>query len=173
MLKEMVPGLTRVGALWDAANPGGSNQFKEALSAGEALGIAVLSLDIRFPDGIEGAMAKARDERIGGIVILSNSVTFSFRSEIGEAANRHRLPTIFANKEYLRGGGLMAYGPDLLESFRLAAIHVDKILKGAQPADLPVEQPTKFELAINGRTAKALGLAIPQALAVLADEVIE
>ncbi len=173
MIKEMVPGLTRVGALWDATNPGGLNQFKEAVSAGKVLGLTIVSLDVQIPDGIEGAMTKATETQAGAVIVLSSSATISHRSQIGEAARRHRLPTIFANKEYLRGGGLLSYGPDLVDSFRLAAVHVDKILKGAKPADLPVEQPTKFELVINAKTAKALGLMIPPTLLAFANEVIE
>jgi putative tryptophan/tyrosine transport system substrate-binding protein len=173
MLKEMMPGLSRVGALWHAVNPGGLNQFKEAASAGEVLGLAIVSLDVRFPDGIEGGMTRAVAAGVGAVIVLSDSASISHRAQITDAADRRRIPTIFANKEYIRAGGLMSYGPDLVESFRLASVHVDKILKGAKPADLPVEQPTRFELVINGRTAKARGIAIPPTLLTLADEVIE
>ena len=118
-------------------------------------------------------MAKAVAAGVGGVIVLSDSASISYRAQITDAADRRRIPTIFANKEYIRGGGLMSYGPDLVESFRLASVHVDKILKGAKPADIPVEQPTKFELVINGSTAKALGITIPPTLLALADEVIE
>jgi putative ABC transport system substrate-binding protein len=107
------------------------------------------------------------------VLIISDSSTITSRSQIGAAARQHNLPTIFANKAYLEGGGFMSYGPDIVESFRLTAVYVDKILKGAKPADLPVEQPTKFELVINRKTAGALGLTVPTLLLAQADEVIE
>ena len=118
-------------------------------------------------------MARAAQAGAGAILIVSDSSTISNRAKIGGSALQNRLPTIFANKAYLSGGGLMSYGPDIVESFRLAVIHVDKILKGAKPAELPVEQPTRFEYVINMKTAKALGIAVPPALLARADNVIE
>ena len=109
----------------------------------------------------------------GALLVLSDSRTIGHRSEIAAAALQHRVATMYANKDYVEGGGLMSYGPDLKESFRLAAVYVDKILKGAKPADLPVEQPTHFALVINLKAAKALGLTIPPTLLARADEVIE
>ena len=148
------PGLSRVAVLWNVQNAGGLSQLREAETAGHALGIAIESLDVRIPDGLEDGMLRAAKAGAAAVLIISDSSTISNRSQIGAAARRRNLPTIFANKAYLEGGGFMSYGPDIVESFRLAAAYVDKILKGAKPADLPVEQPTKFELAINLRAAK-------------------
>jgi putative ABC transport system substrate-binding protein len=173
LLKEIVPGLSRVAALWNVRNAGGLGQLREAETAAHALGVAILSLDIRIPDGLDDAMAKAVQAGAGAVLILSDSSTISNRAQIGASARLHHLPTIFANKAYLEGGGFMSYGPDIVDSFRLSAIYVAKILKGAKAADLPVEQPTKFELVINLKTAKALGLTVPPTLLARADEVIE
>jgi len=173
LLKEVVPSLSRVAVLWNVQNVGGASQLREAEAAGHALGIAIESLDVRIPDGLEAGMGRAAQAEVGAVLIISDSSTISNRSQIGAAARRHNLPTIFANKAYLVGGGLMSYGPDIVDSFRLSAVYVDKILKGAKPADLPVEQPTKFELAINLGTAKAIGIEVPPTLLARADEVIE
>ena len=173
LLKEVVPSLSRVAVLWNVQNAGGASQLREAEAAGRALGIAIESLDVRIPDGLEAGMARAAQAGAGAVLIISDSSTISNRSQIGAAARQRNLPTIFANKAYLVGGGLMSYGPDIVDSFRLSAVYVDKILKGAKPADLPVEQPTKFELAINLGTAKAIGIELPPTLLARADEVIE
>jgi putative tryptophan/tyrosine transport system substrate-binding protein len=173
LLKETMPSLSRVAVLWNLQNAGGVSQLREAEVAGHALGIAIESLDVRIPDGLEDGMARAAEAGAGAVLIVSDSSTISNRSKIGAAALQRRLPTIFSNKAYLEGGGFMSYGPDIVESFRLSAVYVDKILKGAKPADLPVEQPTKFELAINLKAAKALGLTVPPTLLGRADEVIE
>jgi putative ABC transport system substrate-binding protein len=173
LLKEMVPGLSRVAALWNVQNAGGLGQLREAETAAHALDVAIVSLDIRIPDGLDDAMAKAVQAGAGAVLILSDSSTISNRAQIGASARLHHLPTIFANKAYLEGGGFMSYGPDIVDSFRLSAIYVAKILKGVKPADLPVEQPTKFELVINLKTAKALGLTVPPTMLARADAVIE
>jgi ABC-type uncharacterized transport system substrate-binding protein len=173
LLKEALPGLTRVGAVFNALNPAMSPQFRETAAAAEKLGLKVLSLDVHFPEGIEPAFVTAARAGVGGIVILSDGATITHRAELGSAGLKYRLPTMFANKAYLEGSGLMSYGPDITAMFGRAAIYVDKILKGARPADLPVEQPTKFELVINLKTAKALGLTIPPAALARADEVLE
>ena len=173
LVKETVPSLSRIAVLWNAHNPGGQAQFQEAEAAGRVLGIAVESLDARIPDDLDTAMARAAMAGAGAVLILSDSATISHRTQIAGAALQHRLPTMFANKAYLEGGGLMSYGPDIADSFRRTAVYIDKILKGARPADLPVEQPTHFELAINLKTANALGLTIPPTLLARADEVIE
>ncbi len=173
VLKEAVPGMERVGALFNAVNPATLPQFQDTKAAGEALGLKVLPLDVRFPEGIEPAFAEAARRSLQGIVILSDSATITHRTQLGSAALKHRLPTIFANKAYLQGGGLMSYGPDIVDVFHRAASYVDKVLKGAKPADLPIEQPTKLELVINLKTAKALELTIPRSVLSLADEVIQ
>jgi putative ABC transport system substrate-binding protein len=173
LLKETVPGLSRIAALWNVQNAGGQGQLREAEAAAHALGVTVVSLNIRIPDGIDDAMARAVQAGAKAILILSDSSTISNRAQIGQSARLHRLSTMFANKAYLEGGGLMSYGPDIVDSFRLSAVHVAKILMGAKPASLPVEQPTKFELVINMKTAEALGLSIPPAILARADQVIE
>ena len=173
ILKEMLPNLTKIGVLWNKENAGAAGQLREAEKAGHALNIAIESLPSRIPDGLNEVMARAAHASAGAILIVSDSSTISNRAKIGGSALQNRLPTIFANKAYLSGGGLMSYGPDIVESFRLAVIHVDKILKGAKPAELPVEQPTRFEYVINMKTAKALGIAVPPALLARADNVIE
>jgi putative tryptophan/tyrosine transport system substrate-binding protein len=173
LLKEVVPSLSRVAALWNVQNTEAASQLREAEAAGRTLGIAIESLDVRIPDGLEAGMARAAQAGAGAVLIISDSSTISNRSQIGAAARRLNLPTIFANKAYLIGGGLMSYGPDIVDGYRLSAVYVDKILKGAKPADLPVEQPTKFELAINLGTAKAIGIEVPPTLLARADEVIE
>jgi putative ABC transport system substrate-binding protein len=173
LLKEIVPGLSRVAVLWNVQNAGGLSQLREAETAGRALGVAIEPLDVRIPDGLDEAMARAAQAGAGAVLIISDSSTISNRAQIGAAARRRRLPTIFANKAYLEGGGFMSYGPDIVNSFRRSAVYVAKILKGAKPADLPVEQPTRFELVINLNTAKALGLTVPPTLLARADAVIE
>jgi putative tryptophan/tyrosine transport system substrate-binding protein len=173
LLKEAVPSLSRVGVLWNARNPAGPAQLHEAEAAGRVLDIAIDSLEVRIPDDLDTAMARAASSGAGAVLILSDSATISHRSQIAAAAQRNRLPTMFANKAYLEGGGMMSYGPDIADSFRLTAMYVDKILKGARPGDLPVEQPTRFELAVNLKAARALGLQIRPLLLARADEVIE
>jgi ABC-type uncharacterized transport system substrate-binding protein len=173
VLKEAVPGMQRAGALFNALNPATAPQFQDMKAAGETLGLKVVPLDVRFPEGIEPAFAAAARQNLQGVVILSDSVTITHRAQLGSAALKHRLPTMFANKAYLQGGGLMSYGPDIVEVFHRAAFYVDKVLKGAKPADLPVEQPTKLELVINLKTAHALGLTIPRSVLGLTDEVIQ
>jgi putative ABC transport system substrate-binding protein len=173
ILKEAIPGMTRVAAAFNTLNPGTRSLFKETEAAATKLGLKALPLDIHFPDGVERAFAEAVRLRASAVVIISDGATIVHRAQLGSAALQHHLPTIFANKTYLEGGGLMSYGPDIIEVWRHAATYVDRILKGAKPADMPIEQPTKFELVISLKTAKALGLTIPPSLLLRADQVIE
>ena len=173
ILKEAIPGMTRVAAAFNTLNPGTRSLFKETEAAATKLGLKVLPLDIDFPDGVERAFAEGVRLRASAVVIISDGATIVHRAQLGSAALQHHLPTIFANKTYLEGGGLMSYGPDIIEVWRRAATYVDRILKGAKPAEMPIEQPTKFELVINPKTAKALGLTIPQSLLIRADQLIE
>jgi putative ABC transport system substrate-binding protein len=173
ILKEAIPGMTRVAAAFNTLNPGTRSLFKETEAAATKLGLKVLPLDIHFPDGVERAFAEAVRLRASAVVIISDGATIVHRAQLGSAALQHHLPTIFANKTYLDGGGLMSYGPDIIEVWRHAATYVDRILKGAKPADMPIEQPTKFELVINLKTAKALSLTIPQSILIRADAIIE
>ncbi len=173
LLKEAIPKLSRVGALYNAANPAMPPQFRETEAAAKVLGLHVQPMEARIPDDLETIFAAAKKSGAGGVIILSDGSTIGHRSQIAAAAAKNRLPTMFANRAYLEGGGLMSYGPDISDAYRRAATYVDKILKGAKPADLPVEQPTKFELVINLKTAKALGLTIPPSLLQRADGLIE
>ncbi|MBX3501967.1 MAG: ABC transporter substrate-binding protein [Alphaproteobacteria bacterium] len=173
LLKEAIPGLSRVAVLWNAAAAGVPGQLREAEAAAAALRLAVVPVEVRIPQGLDEGVRGAKAAGAGAVLILSDSITIQNRYEIGEAALRHRLPSMFANKIYVEGGGLLSYGPDLAESFRLAAAHVDKILKGANPADLPVEQPTRFDLTINLKTEKALGLTLPERFRARADEMMQ
>jgi putative ABC transport system substrate-binding protein len=173
ILKEAIPKLSRVGVLYNAANPGNPPQYQRTKAAAQVLGLQVKAMEAHIPDDLEKVFADAAKWGAGAVVILSDSATIPNRSQIAAAAAKNRLATMFANKAYLEGGGLMSYGPDILDAFRHAASYVDKILKGARPADLPVQQPTKFELVINGKTAKALGIKIPKELFLRADQVID
>jgi len=173
ILNEMLAPLRRIGVLWNKQSAGGAGQLREAEAAGRTLGIAIEPLDVRLPDGIDEAMARAARVGAGAILIISDSSTISNRAELGRSALQHHLPTMFSNKAYLSGRGLMSYGPDIVETFRLSVLHVDKILKGAKPADLPVELPTTFEFVINLKSARALGIAVPPGLLARADAVLE
>jgi putative tryptophan/tyrosine transport system substrate-binding protein len=172
IFKEAIPGLQRVGAVYNAKNPANPPQFRETAATGDTISVKVLPLDVHFPEGIDRAFAEAVRQNMQGVVIISDSATIAHRNQLGAAALKYRLPTIFSNKAYLQGGGLMSYGPDVVATFYRASYYVDKVLKGAKPGDLPVEQPTKFELVINLKTANALGLTIPPLLLQRADDVI-
>jgi putative ABC transport system substrate-binding protein len=173
VFKEAIQSLQRVGAVFNARNPATPPQFRETALAAEALGVKALPFEISFPDGIEPAFAEAARQNVQGIVIISDAATIANRERLGAAGRASRLPTIFSNKAYLQGGGLMSYGPDILWSFQRAAYYVDRILHGTKPAELPVEQPTRIELALNLKTAHAIGIEMPRALLLRADEVIE
>jgi putative tryptophan/tyrosine transport system substrate-binding protein len=168
-----VPGISRVAVL---SNPTDTTQallLKEAKVAARSLKVHLQVLEAQAPSDFAGAFSAMTKERAGGVIIFTSSMFYAERTRIAELAAQSRVPAIYSVKEYAEVGGLMAYGVNLGESFRRAATYVDKILKGAKPADLPVEQPTKFELVINLKTAKALGLTIPQSVLLRADQVIE
>ena len=170
-LKEAVPSLTRVAVLWTPDHPDGEYRNTEATA--RRLGIHIQSLEVRRPGDFDGAFQAAMRERAGALVVASSRFMNSNRPRVEEFASKQRIPLVTSWGPWARAGSLMSYGPDLNTLVRRAATHVDKILKGAKPADLPVEQPTKFELVINMKTAKALGLTIPPSLLLRADEVIE
>jgi putative tryptophan/tyrosine transport system substrate-binding protein len=172
-LQEAVPTLSHVAVLWNPAVPGSTFAFKETQTAAPALGLQLQSLEVRGPDEFDQAFAAMTREHADTLVVLSNPLFFSHRRQLAELTVRHRLPAIFYLREYAEAGGLMAYGADAVDMYRRAATYVDKILKGAMPADLPVEQPIKFVLVINLKAAKALGLTMPPALLFQADEVIK
>jgi putative tryptophan/tyrosine transport system substrate-binding protein len=173
ILKEAIPGMTRVAAAFNALNPGTRSLFKETEAAAIKLGLTALPLDIQFPEGVEPAFAEAVRLKASAVIIISDQATIVHRAQLGSAALKHHMPTIFANKVYLEGGGLMSYGPDIIAVWRRAATYVDRILMVEKPADMPIEQPTNFEFVINLKTAAALGLAIPPGLLQRADEVIQ
>ena len=173
LLKEAVPGISRVAVL---SNPTDTTQallLREAQVAARSLKVHLQVLEARAPSDFAGAFSAMTKERVGEVLILTSSMFNAERTRITELAAESRVPAIYSLREYAGAGGLMAYGVNLGESFRRAATFVDKILKGAKPADLPIEQPTKFELIINLKTARALGLTIPPSLLARADEVIE
>jgi putative ABC transport system substrate-binding protein len=173
LLKEMSPKTTRLAVLWDPRLGAHAAMWKGIEVAGQALNVTPLAWEVRAPDDIERAFSAMGTERIGAVVILPYPVAGQNRRLIVDLAAKHRLPAIYAFREFAEAGCLMTYGPNNAELYRRAANYVDRILKGAKPAELPVEQPTTFELIINLRTAKALGLTVPSSLLLRADQVIE
>jgi putative tryptophan/tyrosine transport system substrate-binding protein len=175
LLKQVVPSVTRVGILWSPANPGTAPQVRIAEGAAPTLGLTVLPVAVKGPrrDDLDRAFATIERERLGGLFVIGDSTLGVQRDRLAELSLKHRLPTSASHSRWAEGGLLMSYGTDFVDLFRRSASLVDRILKGARPADLPVEQPTKFELVINMRTAKALGLAISPSLLSRADRVIE
>ena len=173
LLKEVVPGLSRVAFLWNPDVRGNLLDYKEVEAAARSLRLALQSVEVSSVEDLERAFSAVTSQRAQALILSGNPVTFSKRAEIASFTQRNRLPSMYSTKEYVEAGGLMSYGPSLVGMFRRAATYVDKILKGAKPADLPVEQPTKFELVINLKTAKALGLTLPRSLLQRADQVIQ
>jgi putative ABC transport system substrate-binding protein len=173
LLKEVLPRLARVAVLWNAVNPYSAIVFKETEAAGRKLGIEVQSLEVRGPDDFDGAFEAARRNHPGALVTVEDPLTVTYRTRIAEFAAAQRLPSLHGVREFVEAGGLISYGANLADLFRRTAHYVDQILKGAKPADLPVQQPTKFEMLINLKTARALGLEIPPMVIARADEVIE
>ena len=173
LLKETIPKLSRVAVLWNADNPYKAVDMKEVKAAAAGLGVMLQSLAVRGVEGFDSAFEAARHGRAGCIITLEDPFTITHRARIVELARKHRMPALYGRRVYVDAGGLMSYGPDPIDQYRRAAIYVDRILNGTKPSDLPVEQPTKFELAVNLKTAKALGLTIPPSLLLRADQVIE
>ena len=172
LLREVVPKVSRVAVLKNSVNPGHSVTVRQAEGAARALGLQLQILDARTQAEIEAAFAAMSGRHAGGLLVLRDAVFRTQRAQIAALAARNRLPAVYGFREQAEAGGLVAYGASVPDMFRRAAAYVDKILKGARPADLPVEQPTKFELVINLKTAKALGLTIPPSLLQRADEAI-
>jgi putative ABC transport system substrate-binding protein len=172
-LKEVAPGLRRVAVLWNAGDLGMTLRYRASEAAAQALGVEIQPLGVREPDDFEEAFAAMKRERPDGILMVSDALTTLNRQRVYDFAAAHHVPAIYEFDFLVRDGGLMAYGPDQDESFERVAALVDRILKGAKPADLPFEEPTRFRLAINLKTAKALGLTVPDSLLDRADEVIE
>jgi putative tryptophan/tyrosine transport system substrate-binding protein len=171
LIKEVIPALSRVAVLWNPANPSTALQLKATQAAAREIGVQVQSLEARGPDDFENAFRAARG--VGAILALGDPVYTLHQTRIIDLAVRNRLPTMYIYREFVQAGGLMSYGPSLSDNFRRAAVYVDKVLKGTKPADLPIEQPTKFEFAVNLKTAKALNLTIPQSVLFRADKVIK
>jgi ABC-type uncharacterized transport system substrate-binding protein len=176
LLKQAVPGVSHVAVLW---YPGGHGERTEkniltgAEVAGRALGVRLQFVETRGPADFDRAFSDMTRARAGALTVLPSNMFISERRRLVDLAAKNRLPAVYSSSEYVDAGGLMSYGANLADLFRRAATYVDKILKGAKPGDLPVEQPTKFELVINLKTAKALDLTIPQTLLRRADQVIQ
>ena len=175
LLRQVVPKVSRVAVLANPANPGSAPQLRQAEVMAKTLGMRLQPLKARSPSEIDSAFAAMRRERAGALLVLLDPTLgrATLRERIAELAARNRLPAMYALRLHVDAGGLMAYGADIFDLYRRAAIYVDKILKGAKPGDLPIEQATKFELVVNLKAAKALGLTIPPSLLLRADQVIE
>jgi len=173
LLKEIVPTLSRVAVLLNPANPVSAPHWKEALAGAEALRLKLEAVEVKAAEGFEAAFAAIARQRPGGLLIIADQFMLAHRTQIVDFAARRRLPGMYPYREFVDAGGLSSYAANDPAMFRRAATYVDKILKGAKPADLPVEQPTRFELVVNMKTAKALRLAIPQSVLIRATEVIE
>jgi ABC-type uncharacterized transport system substrate-binding protein len=173
LLKEAVPSVTRVAFIWNSANPAQTPQWGEAQAAAQALGLQLQSLEVRSANDFDSAFEAALRERAQALVTTPAALLGAHLKRIVEFAAKNRLPTMYGNPQFVDAGGLMSYAPDYTVQYRRAAIYVDKILKGSKPADLPVEQPTKFEFIINLKAAKQIGLTIPPNLLARADKVIK
>jgi putative ABC transport system substrate-binding protein len=173
VLKEALPRLSRIVVLWNPESQTQPLSLREATAAARSLGLQVRPVEVRGPEDFEKIFASLAHERPVALALLASNMFRTHRAGIAELAARHRLPATFSDRDYVEACGLMSYGPDEKAIFRHLATYVDRILKGAKPGDLPIEQPTKFELVINLKTAKALGLMIPPPLLGRADEVIQ
>jgi len=173
LLHAISPQLSRVAILWDSSNPGMALRVQETEIAAKQSHVALFSVGPRNAEELEAAFAELGKQRPDALLVTVEPFTRRHLSRILEFCGSHRIPSMFEESSYVEAGGLMSYGPDLREIFRRAAVYVDRILNSAKPGDLPVEQPTKFELVINAKTARALGLTIPQSLLLRADQVIE
>jgi putative ABC transport system substrate-binding protein len=173
LLKEAAPQASRVGAVYNPGSPAEVHGYDATVKSARSLGLTLIPLEVRSTVGFEGAFVRARHERVDALVIAENALNVEHRELIIDFAAKNRLPTVFGERASVDTGGLMSYGADFADILLRSATYIDKILRGARPADLPVEQPTKFELVINLRAAKALGLAIPPSLLIRANHVLE
>ena len=173
LLKEVVPAASRVAVLTNPTNRSHAAFAREVKVAARSLGAQLQVFEASSPDQLDSAFAAMTKERAAALLVLTDSMFVGQRQRIADLAAKSRLPAMYSQREFVVAGGLVSYGPSLADMFRRAATHVDKILRGAKPGDIPVEQPTKFELVINLKTAKALGITIPQSLLLRADEVIQ
>jgi putative ABC transport system substrate-binding protein len=173
MFKDALPQVTRIGIVWNPTTPSHPPALKAVEAAGAALSVSLHMMPVSTVEDFDGAFATMTRERLDGFLVVASPVTVSQRAPLAALALSHRLPGMFTSKENVEAGGLMSYGPDSEDLTRRAALYIVKILNGTKPADLPVVQPTKFELVVNLKTAKALGLKIPESFLQRADEVIE
>ena len=174
LLREVVPGLARVAIIWNPDVRGALFDYKETEAAARSMRLQLQSVEVSRGEDLDRAFSAVTNQRAQALIVQTpNPVLFANRSQVASFAQRTRLPSMYGQKEFADAGGLMSYGASTTDLFRRAATYVDKILKGAKPADLPVEQPTKFELVINLKTAKTLGLTIPQTILLQADQVIQ
>ena len=173
LLREIVPKVHRVAILSNPGNPSQGLSIRAVKGAAESLRMQLQFLEARGPNEFDGAFAAMAKDRVGALLVVADTLFLVHRTRLADLAARSRLPAAYGFRDNVEAGGLMSYGPSLPDLFRRAATYVDKILKGAKPADLPVEQPTKFELVINLKTAKTLGLTIPPAVLARASEIIE
>jgi putative ABC transport system substrate-binding protein len=172
LLKEAFPKIVRVAFLWQAGGMRGNLELTDMEAAAKVLGIKLLSLPVRSLDDFDSAFARAKREGAQTLITTTGALIVTQRRRVLDFAAKNRLPAMYPNSEFVEAGGLMSYGPDYTELWRRAADFVDKILKGTKPADMPVEQPTKFEFLVNLKTAKQIGLTIPQKVLERADKVI-
>ncbi len=173
LLRIVAPRAFRIAILWDERGPASRLAVDGTEAAAKAAGLTIHSVPVGNAAGLEAAFAAVVRGRAGALIIVTSPAFFAHRKQLAELAGKHRLPTVVGSREFVEAGSLVSYGPDRSDLFRRAAVYVDKILKGAKPADLPIEQPTKFELVINLKTAKVLGLTIPPSLLGRADQVIQ
>jgi putative ABC transport system substrate-binding protein len=173
LLTTVVPNVSRIGLLGNPDTETYSSVLKSAQDAAQKVGLLVVPIEARNPQEIENAFAALAKERVPAVMVASDAIFFGQRQRIAELALNNRLPTMFSLREYAKAGGLMSYGENIADFFRHTAFYVDKIFKGAKPGELPIEQPTRFNLVINRKTADALGVTIPPQLYIFADEVIE
>ena len=173
LLKEAVPRISRAAVLYNPTNPANAAYLTVLRGVAQKLGVKLQPIGVKDPAGFDGAFASMSAERAQALVVVIDPLTVRYRGRIAELATKNRLPAMYGFREFADAGGLMAYGANVAELCRRAATYVDRILKGSRPGDMPVEQPTKFELVINLKTAKALGLTIPPSLLLRADQVIE
>jgi len=173
LLREVVPGLSRVAIMWNTNVPGNLLEYKEAGDAARSMRLQLQSVEVSSVDDFERAFSALKTGGAEALIVAGSGLTSANAGQIANLAMKHRLPSMVSSRDRVDAGGLMAYGPNLAELWRRAATYVDKILKGAKPGDLPVERPTKFELIINLKTAKALGLTIPPSLLRRADVVVQ
>jgi putative ABC transport system substrate-binding protein len=172
LLKQIMPAIERAGIFRDPSLVSGGGQFGAIQAMAPSLGIEAVPLDVREADAIERSISGFAVRPNGGLIVTASDIAFVHSTQIISLAAQHRLPAVYPARLFVTDGGLLCYGPDIIEQFRLAAAYVDRILKGERPADLPVQAPTKFDLAINLKTAQALGLTVPETLLATADEVI-